>query len=442
MLWMVYNIMFAAGFLLLLPGFLVRMLRRGGYRKGFLERIAVISRLKREMIRKRPRIWMHAVSVGEVLVALEFIAEFNRQCPGLGFVVTTTTSTGHAIAAQRIASSDVLLYFPVDFPCVMRKALSIISPQAVLLVETELWPNLIRLARKRDIPVLLVNGRVSEQSENGYRLMRPFFRAGINMLNAAFVQTDVDRARLQSLGLRNDLVKVAGSAKYDVGHPDGTAGEKVRAVLAAAGFGPGDAIIVAGSTWPGEEELMLEMFGRLKKLFPRLRLVLVPRHFERGNAVESTIRKHGFNFIRRSRMGPDTRLASAAKEPDVLLVDTTGELVGFYSCASVIFVGKSLTQHGGQNVIEPAALGKAIAVGPNMENFPEVAEDFLAADAIAQVRDAAELEAVFNRWLDDPAAAEACGERAAGVVRARRGAIALTVQAIAADVLADNPASN
>ncbi|TFH16377.1 MAG: hypothetical protein E4H02_05740 [Lentisphaerales bacterium] len=167
MLWLIYNIMFTIGFLLLLPGFLLRMRRRGGYRRGFLERVAVISRVKRDLIASKPRIWIHAVSVGEVTVALEFISEFKRQRSDLGFVVTTTTSTGHAIAERKLAASDVLLYFPVDFPCVMRRALSAISPRAILLVETELWPNMIRLAGKRGIPVALVNGRISARSEKG-----------------------------------------------------------------------------------------------------------------------------------------------------------------------------------------------------------------------------------------------------------------------------------
>jgi 3-deoxy-D-manno-octulosonic-acid transferase len=436
MLWLIYNIMFTIGFLLLLPGFLLRMRRRGGYRRGFLERVAVISRVKRDLIASKPRIWIHAVSVGEVTVALEFIAEFKRQRSDLGFVVTTTTSTGHAIAERKLAASDVLLYFPVDFPCVMRRALSAISPRAILLVETELWPNMIRLAGKRGIPVALVNGRISARSEKGYRLMRRFFTAGINMLNAAFVQTDEDLARLLSLGLRSDLARVSGSAKYDVARSDGVQGDNARAVLAAVGFGGEDRIIVAGSTWPGEEEILLEIFSKLKESFAGLRLVLVPRHFERANAVESAIQKYGFGSIRRSGVGAETA-GPQSSVPDVLLVDTTGELVGFYECASAIFVGKSLTQHGGQNVIEPAALGKAIAVGPNMENFPEVAADFLSADAMVQVRDAAELEAIFRKWLEAPDEARSFGARAASVVHAKRGAVASVVQSLLSDVLTE-----
>lgn len=427
MIWWLYNILFPVCYVLMLPRFLLRMWKRGGYRKGFGQRFARYPAGVVKRLGEMPRVWIHAVSVGEVYVALRFVAELRECSPEMGFVVTTTTSTGHRIAAERMDPRDVLLYFPADFPPVVSRALDVIKPRALILTECELWPNLIRKTRDRDVPVIMINGRISRSSYTGYRLLRPFFRRTVDAMDLLLVQAPVDKQRLLDLGADQSRVRVVGTAKYDIVQRDEHGEEAVRVLLARLGMGQGSLIAVGGSTWSGEEEALLDIYGRLKTSVDGLKLVLVPRHAERRNQVEAQISKCGTPYVKRSDL--DGR-EPGVENPDVLLVDTTGELKHFYACADVIFVGKSLTSHGGQNIIEPALFGKPMIVGPNMENFPDVIEDFLAADAIVQVPDATELERELKRLLLDSEARAGYGERAAGVIRERRGSVATSVQLI------------
>ncbi|MEI6219352.1 MAG: glycosyltransferase N-terminal domain-containing protein, partial [bacterium] len=235
MIWVVYNILFAIGYSMMLPYFIFRMVRRGGYLKGFLERLCVFDAAAAARIRERPRIWIHAVSVGEILVALRFIDEFRVQEPGVAFVLTTTTSTGHSIAAARLNASDVIAYFPVDFPFVIRRALDLFRPRALVLVESELWPNLVRLTAGRGIPVILVNGRMSERSERGYKIVRVFFEKAINKVKLLCVQTPDDERRMVALGAKPSLVRVTGSAKYDLTDVDNSGLSRVEAALKTLG---------------------------------------------------------------------------------------------------------------------------------------------------------------------------------------------------------------
>ncbi len=416
------------GFVLLLPRFAWRMWRRGGYRRDFFERVGVWSREKRARIAERRRIWVHAVSVGEVNVALCIMKEFRALEPDAAFILSTTTSTGHAFAAARIDERDVLVYFPADFPFVTRKTLSVFKPVAIMLVESELWPNLMRLAGGRGIPVALVNGRISSKSAAGYGLVRLFFNEAIRHMRLMCVQTEQDRDRLVGLGSDPAKVRVVGAAKYDVARPDSGAEEKAVAALRAAGIGGQSLVVVGGSTWPGEEAILLDVFKRLRGKHSSARLVLVPRHAERGAAVSREIERSGLSFVRRSELD----LSGAAMVPgaDVLLVDTTGELMGYYASAGIVFVGKSLTEHGGQNIIEPAMLGKPVVVGPHMENFAEVVSDFVAADALFTVQDAAGLENTLESLLADGKLRASSGQRAREVVEKKRGSMRATVELV------------
>jgi len=430
MRWLVYNVLFTVAWLAALPHFLRRMLRRGGYRKNFLQRVGVFSPATRRSLAARRRIWLHAVSVGEIYVALRFTEEFRRVVPGSSFVVTTTTSTGHRVASAGLSADDVLLYFPVDFPSVVRRVLRVVNPAALILTECELWPNLIRLAAAGGIPVFLINGRISDKSFRGYRALRMFFGPVLRSMDLLLAQSREDQRRLAAIGADPRRIHVLGTAKYDVPGPGPEREREGRAVLRAAGIDPQDAVLVGGSTWPGEEEILLRLLRRLAPVLPGLRLVLVPRHAERRREVESVITAHGCACVRRSELRGG---APRAGDPsDVLLVDTTGELVNFYACATAIFVGKSLTSRGGQNIIEPALFGKPIVVGPHTGNFAAVVADFLAADAIVQVRDAVELEQRLRSLLTDPASAAALGARARALVEARRGVVAESVRRIGA----------
>lgn len=425
MFWLLYNLLFAIGFLALLPHFLLRMRRRGGYAKDFPQRFASYSPDLRARLHAGRHAWVHAVSVGELFVALKLMQEWRARSPGVRFVLTVNTSTARRIAERELPPQDVLLYFPADFPWIARRALRAINPFALVLVEVELWPNLIRLAHGRGVPVLLVNGRLSDRSFRRYGHVRFLSHRVLPMVDLFCMQSQQDADRIAWLGAPADRVRVLGTAKYDVATADRTGEAQARALLKAAGIREGDRIFLGGSTWPGEENQLLDVFKGLKTRYRDLVLVLAPRHAERTPEVIQEIKLNQRSFVRRSEIKQTN--SSRAARPDVFLLDTTGELKNFYACADVIFVGKSLTQHGGQNIIEPALYAKPVVVGPNMENFASVMEDFLAAGAIAQIKDLQDLRRTVDDLMANEARRREMGDAAAAVVAGKSGAIARTL---------------
>lgn len=428
MIWFFYNCFFPIVFLLLLPRFVKRMWKRGGYRKGFLQRFGCYEPAVRLRLRTRPRVWIHAVSVGEVQIALRFMRALRERRSTLAFVLTTTTSTGHTIAAQQLAADDVLLYFPVDLPWIMARVLDCLRPLALVLVEGEFWPNLLRLARRRGVPIMLLNGRISKHSFRGYRRVRLLVKKALACFDLFCMQGPEDAQRLRELGADLGKIQVMGSAKYDVAEPVRLDSSSVRALLLRAGFDADTRWLVGGSTWPGEEAILLAIYKKLRAQDPNIRLALVPRHAERREAVMADIRKSGLSGAAWSELKTDRAVHTPVV--DVLLVDTTGELNHFYALATVIFVGKSLTSHGGQNVIEAAVFAKPIVIGPYTENFAAVVADFCAANALIQVPDPAGLErAVAELWADDQAC-QAYGRRAEQVVHDKTGAIRASAECL------------
>lgn len=424
MLWFLYNLVFPIVFLLMLPKFISRMMRRGGYRKHFEQRVGIYGHGVTAHLGEARRTWIHAVSVGEINVALRYIEVCRGQDPDARFVLSTTTSTAHAIGREKMDRRDVLIYFPLDMTFVMRRALDAIQPTRLILVECEFWPNLIRETVRRGIPVSLINGRVSDSSFRGYSRLRLFASSLLKMIDPICVQGRRDAERLIELGARPETVKVIGTAKYDLPPPAADVDAPARAVLQQAGV-PDDALILlGGSTWPGEEEALCRIYKKLRSKYPNLFLVLVPRHAERRDEVEQVLDAEGLSYVMRS-WG-----SSPASTPDVLVVDTTGELMGFYAVADLVFVGKSLTQNGGQNPIEPALFGKPVVVGPNMENFPSVMDNFLGAGALRQIDGFQTLEKAVDELLGDAAAREQLGSAAAGLVASRRGVVADMVKTV------------
>ncbi len=426
MLWVIYNLLFPVVFLFMLPKFISRMLKRGGYGQHFEQRIGHFGTKTKAQLREHPRVWVHAVSVGEIYVVLRFMRAYRAAHPEARFALSTTTSTGHAIGHKEIDPRDVLFYFPVDLPVIMNKVLRIIDPVRIVLVEGEFWPNLIRLADKRGIPISLINGRMSEKSFKGYRKLKPLTADVLRRIAPVCVQGTVDAERLIGIGARPESVHVMGTVKFDVAERD-PAGEQVAQETMRAVHVPDDAIVLlGGSTWPGEEAVLCELYKKLKAGNEKLFLVIVPRHVERTDEVIQCLEEQGLSFVRRSQLeGP---ALSHTEGPDVLLIDTTGELRNFYSVADIIFVGKSLLEHGGQNPIEPAMYGKAVVVGPNMENFPAVMEEFLRHEAIRQVDGVEALGSTVDMLILDPSTRESLGQRAAAVVTENRGAIERTVK--------------
>ena len=425
MKWLVYNALFAAVFPLMLPGFLLRMFRRGGYRARMGDRFALYPEAVRRRLLEGGWVWIHAVSVGEVQVAGQLMREWRKVEPSVRFCFSTTSSTGWKMAEREVAANDVLIYNPLDFPNFVKSALSTVKPRAIVLTESEIWPIFIRTAKKRGIPLFLVNARVSDRSAPRYRAARLWFGDVFRCFSRIFAQSDLDACRLVAAGSPEAMVSVTGSFKFDVAKRNPAKESELRDWIAAK---PGAKILLGGSTWPGEDEVLLRIYSELAGNGDDLVLVLAPRHFEKADAVEANVAKVGFACVRRSR-GEDGRRTTGGRKA-VFLADTTGELMGLYGIASVVFVGKSLCAHGSQNMIEPCLCGKPTLVGPYTENFRPVMSDLCAANAIVQVADAAELGREIGRLLADERAAAELGARAAEAVQRRTGVVPRCVAAI------------
>ena len=425
-----YNILFTIGFLLAAPYYFLRMRRRGNWRRGFAQRFGKYDTKIKQAITNRHVLWIHAVSVGEVNICTQLIRALEPRVPNVKIVVSTTTTTGMGELERKLPSHISKIYYPIDRRPYVARALGSIKPEAVVLVEAEIWPNFITRARNQDIPVFLVNARLSDRSYRNYRrfgfLFRPLFRS----LAGVGAQNEADAERLRKLGCRPEAVRVVGSLKYDAAQLDERRPIDVPAMLEQLGVSKSACLLVAGSTHAGEEVLLADAYLRLRKRFPNLFLVLVPRHFERGREVGRELEAHGVRFVYRSEV--TARMLLAPGELDCLLVNSTGELKYFYEHADVIFVGKSLTAtaEGGQNPIEPGALGKAMVFGPNMQNFAEIVNCLLAQKGALQVRNAAELEAALAQLLADADLRAELGRNALKVVKENLGAIDRTADMI------------
>jgi 3-deoxy-D-manno-octulosonic-acid transferase len=423
-----YNILFAIFFWLSAPWYFLKMSRRPNWRPGFWQRFAVYGPEVKRPDGARPVLWLHAVSVGEVGICAQLIRALEPKLPAWQFVVSTTTSTGMGELGRKLPSHIPRFYYPVDFPGVTRRALNTFCPSAIVLVENELWPNFLWRAIDRKIPLFLVNARISDRSFPNYRRANILFHPMFSQFRAVGCQESGDAGRLGQLGFPAKAVRVVGSLKFDAAQPDPRPGLDARALLRQIGVNKNAKILVAGSTHAGEEAILAEMLKRLRGRFPELFLVLVPRHSERTADVARELEARGIRFVRRSEIDSAKPLPPGGLE--CLLVNSTGELKFFYETADVVFVGKSLTVKGGQNPIEPAALGKPVVFGPNMQNFTSIVRAFLAADAVAQVKDAGELEQKIAELLSDEQGRAELGARALSVVQKNLGATERTVELI------------
>ena len=431
-----YNILFKICFALSAPYYFVRMRRRGNWQKGFGERFGKYDTKLKQAITNRRILWMHAVSVGEVNLSTQLIRALEPRLPNLKIVVSTTTTTGMGELQKKLPIHISKIYYPIDHRKYVARALGAVWPEAIVLVEAEIWPNFLWRARDLHIPVFLVNARLSERSYRGYRRFGFLFRRLFAGLAGVGAQTEADAVKLRKLGCRPEVIRVVGSLKYDAAKLDERRRLDVPAVLRQAGMKPGALAVVGGSTHAGEEAILAEQFLRLRASFPDLFLVLVPRHFERSREVGRELEARGVRFAYRSDMR--SRQGIAPREADCLIVNTTGELKYFYEHATVVFVGKSLTAEGGQNPIEPGALGKAMVFGPNMQNFAEVAGSLVQQNGAIQVRDAAELEKALGDLLADEARRKQLGCNALKVVHENLGAVDRTVEMIVATLAASD----
>ena len=419
-----YNLAFPFVLLALLPSFLFRMLKRGKYRHKFGQRFGIYSSRVRRKLSRGGWTWVHAVSVGEVLIALKFIREMRNRDPQLPVVLSTTTSTGYALASKESGDYLEAIYNPLDFFWTVRRAVRLIRPRRLILVEAEVWPNLTAEAKAQGATLALVNARLSTRSESRYRAVRLLAAPIFNQLDLLCIQEPADARRWQGLGVATRKILCTGSIKFDDQMDEGRVFQDFRKVLATLGVGESAPIIVAGSTHSGEESLMGEIVIRLKRQFPDLFYVVVPRHAERWKEVREQLEKLGLSVALR------THDNASPNKPDTLLVNTTGELRDWYDQATVVFIGKSLAAHGGQNPAEAVAAGKPVIFGPNMENFSSLAAQLVRGGGALQVSNAGELEEQLAKLLSHTEKRSQLAASGAQCLLAHSGATARTCHAL------------
>lgn len=372
-------------------------------------------------------IWIHAVSVGEVLTARALLPALRARYPRLRLFMSTTTIAGQQVARNNLQGVDALFYFPFDWSLIVRRTLNLVRPRLFVMMETEIWPNLLRECRRGGIRTVIVNGRISARSYSRYRLIRSWFRRVLADIDRFCVQSDETARRLADLGAEASRITVTGSLKFDSLDVSAAAHGRPRdRVLRYFRMPSGRSVIIAGSTLRGEEAAVLRAFARLSLGALSPLLVIAPRHPERFGEVEALARAAGFLTARRTELPVD-----AEPRAEVVILDTIGELARLYQIATVVFVGGSLVNEGGHNIIEPAVFGKPIVFGPHMQNFSEIADAFLASRAALQVQSDRELETVLIDLLGDPARRAGLGAAARALVEANRGACEKSLAVIA-----------
>ncbi len=428
-----YSLLMAAGLLLLSPYFLLRGLIQGKYLSNIPERLGwrFPPGLRRAISSSSPEkaIWIHAVSVGEVLAVLPLAQQLKKKFPLRSLVVSTTTVTGQKIARERMPFADAVFYFPLDWRDPVRRALDAARAGAVIIVETEIWPNFLRECRRAHVPVIFVNGRLSERSFRGYGralsysagTLAGFLKKVLSDAALFLMQSEEDAARLIALGAPGERVLVTGNLKYDLAEPgESPLSAWLEAELAKSSRHP---VVVAGSVLANEEGSVLRAFADVEREFPRALLVLAPRKPEQFDSAAAIVAESGRKLLRRRDLALNgTGNVVLSEQVRVFLLDSLGELAGLYRLADAVFVGGSLVSGGGHNILEPASFSKVPVYGPSMENFREMSENFLTAGAAIQVKNSEDLGAAWGGLLRDPSRAARMGTSAREMVDRNRGA--------------------
>jgi 3-deoxy-D-manno-octulosonic-acid transferase len=432
----IYSFLMGTAALLLLPYWLIKGLRQGKYLSNLGERLGFsLGALHKLPADRAGAIWIHAVSVGELLSSIGLAKRLKEAYPDRPLVVSTTTITGQSLARERMHFADAVFYFPLDWSFCVRRVLRAVRPAIVVVLETEIWPNFLREARRRNIPVLFVSGRISDGSFTRYQryfarvgfFLRPLLRSALANASAFLMQSEKDAQRIRALGAPVEFVSVSGNLKYDMELPDATPlSSWLEAEARRQGRSP---IVVAGSVVATEEPLALIAFGVVQGEHPNALLVLAPRKPERFEAAAEFIQESRRKFIRRSQLalggqapGAAGRNGTISRDVTVILLDSIGELASLYRLADGAFVGGSLVPSGGHNILEPAAFGKIPVFGPSMENFSEIASRFVAADAAIQVESPEDAGVAWIELLRNPERRHKMGENAKHLVESSRGA--------------------
>ncbi len=426
-MYVLYDLLMLLALVAASPYYLYKMIRESKYRAGLRQRFGFYSESLRRDLSKGDWIWIHAVSLGEVNAVIPLVRELRRLAPGYRIALSTVTDTGQHQAGKS-GLADAVFYLPLDIGFLVGRLLGVFKPSVLVIAETEIWPRLIDKATKTGIPVALVNGRISDRSFPRYRRARALMRRVFARMTLIGVQSDRDAERVRHLGAPQERISVLGNLKFDAvdtGRVDGNAIDEIRRCFGLLGS---EKVIVGGSTWPGEEEVLARGYLRWLDADPSVRLLIAPRHVKRVGEIEEMLRSNGLSW--RKRREPGVFGSDAQGRPPVLILDTHGELSRVYNLAWAVFVGKSLSEHGGQNPLEPAGQGRPVFFGPNMENFAEISRLLLDEKAARMVRAPDELIRTIEKLLADPEELERMGERAREVVYSNRGVAARTAEEI------------
>jgi 3-deoxy-D-manno-octulosonic-acid transferase len=411
----IYSFLVLLASLALIPLSFILEFNHPETRHGWKERLGLVPLLPDS---PSPRVWIHAVSVGEVQLARQLLAEMRSRRPDVEVLLTSTTAAGRKFAIDARLPRTRVSALPLDLPILTRRALGRIRPNLLILMETEIWPNLIRQCARKSIPVLVANGRISPRSFPRYRLLGSFLARTLATVDRFLMQSETDAGRIGALGAPAQRTEVTGNLKWDLPAPP----EGAASVRQELGFPPDASVLVAGSTFEGEETVVLDAWEALRKEFPSLCLVLAPRHPRRFQRVSEILASRGISHARRSR--------PTAGTSEVLLLDTLGDLRRAYAAGTLCFVGGSLVSRGGQNLLEPAAAGRPVLFGPRTENFEEASRALEESGAGFRIDSAATLLSVARRLLRDPQGCEAAGRRGSELILANRGATRKTADRI------------
>ncbi len=417
MYYLIYNYLFSMGLLLALPFLLVRMATTRRFRAGLGERLGFYGPRGKQLSGRRS-IWIQAASVGEVHAALPLIELLAREFPHDSLVLTCQTAAGRAVAREKLGRRAIAVLSPLDLGCIVGKLIRRISPRVLILIETEIWPGMIMTARKKGVPIIIVNGRISASSFRGYQKIGFLIGPLLEMIAAFGMRTEEDAVRIKRLGARPGRVAVTGNTKFDSLPGPLLAPEVQSDLKTRLGLDGSELLIVGGSTFEGEDVILYQAYRELRPRFPGLRLILAPRHLERVPAVASSLRSRGENSVLFSRLPA----GAPGRKADVVILDRLGVLSSLYGLAAVVFIGRSLRGGGGQNPIEPAALLRPVLFGPRMENFREIADALVAAGGAIMIGDAKDLTARLAELLSDPEKREIMGGKARRVVEGLGGA--------------------
>ena len=423
-MYLAYSLLTLLAFVVISPYFLYQAIRYNKYIGSLGQRLGYLPISFN--VDGDQSIWIHAVSVGEALTARALAADLKARYPRLRLFLSTTTIAGQQVARRSLQHVDAVFYFPFDFAFIVRRTLDLVKPRVFIMMETEIWPNLLRTCRKRGVKTVMINGRISSRSYPRYRLIRPFFRRVLADIDRFCMQSEESARRLIDLGADSARVSVTGSLKFDSLELPAPASHGKPRLLRFFRLPPARPVIVAGSTFRGEEAAVLRAFARVKATMPTAMAILAPRQPERFAEAERLARDAGFATVRRSELPID-----AEPRADVVVLDSIGELAQLYQVATAVFVGGSLVDHGGHNILEPAIFGKPIVFGPYMQNFKEIAEAFVANGAAVCVASEHGLEDALLALLTDPVGRARMGAAARALVEANRGAKEKTLSAIA-----------